>query len=80
LCEVRRSQKKEAVVVECSAKSSAEAVMARKRQWSLRGGSGRLDKAVRRRSCRYSKSNACKERGCQAEKVEARLNNLHKRD
>jgi hypothetical protein len=28
-----------AVVVECSAKSSAEAVVARRRQWSLRGGS-----------------------------------------
>jgi hypothetical protein len=39
----------EAVVVKCLAKSS--------------GGNSRSE-AVRRRSCRHSKSDACKERGC----------------
>jgi hypothetical protein len=37
---------KKAEVVECSAKSSAEAVIAQRRQWSLRGGSDRSEKTV----------------------------------
>jgi hypothetical protein len=65
----------------------------RRRQWSLGGGSdcqvlskelgggsGRSEEAVRRRSCCHSKSDACKERGCQAEKVKARLDDSHGRD
>jgi hypothetical protein len=35
---------------------------------------------VRRRSCRHSKSDTCKERGCRAKKVEARHNDSHERD
>jgi hypothetical protein len=31
---------------------------------------------VRRRSCRHLKSNACKERGCRAEKVELKRSRL----
>jgi hypothetical protein len=36
-CSAKSSKK--AMVVKCSAKSSAKAVVARRRQWSLRGGS-----------------------------------------
>jgi hypothetical protein len=50
---------------------SKETVGCRVLSEELEGGIGRSDKAVRGRSCRHSKSDACKERGGRDEKIEA---------